>query len=125
MKKRKKPILVIEDDIDLCNSILFTLDRSGYSPTGASEMRAAMFKIKNEKYSCILLDMRLGPESGADLVDFIRERKDTGNTSTPIVVISGNLDRELVERLLGRIQGALVKPFDMSALLEMVRKNTE
>lgn len=122
--KNVKHILVIEDDAELANSVVVALEKAGFSALAANEMREAIFKIKNAKYACILLDMRLGQDSGEELVDFIRERRDAQNLDTPILVISGHLDRELVARLAGKIQGALVKPFDVDALLTAVKKVT-
>ena len=121
--KKEKSILVIEDDIDLCNSIMSALQRSGYRPFGASELREATLKLKNQTFACILVDMRLGADSGEELIEFIRERKDAQNIDTPILVISGHLDKSLVAKIAKKIQGALVKPFDMNALLESVEKH--
>jgi FixJ family two-component response regulator len=67
--------------------------------------------------------MRLGADSGEELIEFIRERKDALNVDTPILVISGHLDKPLIGKIAKKIQGALVKPFDMNALLESVKKH--
>jgi DNA-binding NtrC family response regulator len=125
MKKESPHILIVEDDVELCNGIMRALHREGYSPAGTIELRDAMFKLKNQKYACVLLDMKLGADFGGELVTFMRERADAGNTDTPILVISGHLDRALVEKIGHRIQGALVKPFDMKTLLEAVKKLVE
>jgi DNA-binding NtrC family response regulator len=125
MKKEGKPILVVEDDLELCNAILATLHRSSYLPVGVVELREAMFKLKNQTFACVILDMRLKNDSGEDLVDFIRERKDVPNHDTPILVISGFLDKKILENIGKQIQGALVKPFEMSSLLEMLEKHTK
>lgn len=119
----EKSVLVVEDDVALCNSILSTLQRNGFKPFGATELRDATLKLKNQTFACILLDIRLGADSGEELIEFIRERKDALNIDTPILVISGHLDRPLVSKIAKKIQGALVKPFDMNTLLECVRKH--
>ncbi len=125
MKKDGKPILVVEDDVELCNAILATLHRAEYAPVGVVDLREAMFKVKNQRFSCVILDMRLRGSSGEDLVDFIRDRKDVPNNDTPILVISGFLDKAILEHIAKRIQGALVKPFEMTALLQMVEKHAK
>jgi DNA-binding NtrC family response regulator len=125
MRKEGKTILVVEDDVELCNAILATLHRADYVPVGVVDLREAMFKIKNQRFSCVILDMRLGGSSGEDLVEFIRNRKDVPNNETPIVVISGFLDKALLENIARHIQGALVKPFEMTALLQMIEKHAK
>ncbi|MGE3263507.1 MAG: response regulator [Bacteriovoracia bacterium] len=121
-KNEAKQILVVEDDVEVCNAILTALSRQGYRPTGVTSAREAMFKLKNQKYACILLDMRLGEETGEDLIEFVRHRKDSSNTSTPVLVVSGHLDRHLVLKIASQIQGAIVKPFEQKDLLAQLEK---
>lgn len=122
MKTGPFHILVVDDDVDLCNGIMRALHREGFQPGGSVEVRDAMFKLKNQKYACVLLDMKLGVDLGEELIAFMRDRPDHENSATPIIVISGNLDRPLVSKIANRIQGALVKPFDMTSLIEAVKK---
>lgn len=122
MGEEIKSILVVEDDVDVCNAIITALTRQGYKTTGVTTAREATFKLKNQKYSCVLLDMRLGEENGDLLIDFMRERKDSANTATPVIVVSGFLDKELVLKIASKIQGAIVKPFEQKDLIAMVEK---
>jgi CheY-like chemotaxis protein len=120
----KKSILIVEDDVSLCNSILTALHKNGYQAIGATQSQEATFRMKNQKFDGLIFDMRLGNlESGADLISFARERKDSLNRDTPIFVISGYLDKPLLEKIISSIQGALVKPFDIASLLNMLEKN--
>ena len=64
----------------------------------------------------------LNDESGEEIIEQARSRGESLNRDTPIVVISGYLDRDLVLNIAGKVQGALVKPFETSSLLEIVRK---
>lgn len=118
-----KSILVVEDDVDLCNSILTSLSRSGYKPTGATEFKDASFRLRTVTFACVLLDMHFGTEpKGEELIELMRNRQQSLNPNTPIIVISGFLDRDLVTKIAPKIKGALVKPFDMEALLAAVGK---
>jgi CheY-like chemotaxis protein len=67
--------------------------------------------------------MRLENETGEEVIKAIRKQKDSQNTNTPTVVISGYLDKKLMSGVAKYIQGALVKPFELSKLLEIVKKN--
>jgi len=125
MPGAEKQILVVEDDVELCNSILTSLHLKKYKCIGVTEVREASLRLKNQKFDAILLDMRLGSgDSGEELITFVRERKGSMNVNTPIIVISGFLDKPLVQKIAPFIQGALVKPFEMAALLEAIKKQT-
>lgn len=122
-KSKDRQVLVVEDDVDLCNAVLDTLHQNGCQALGVTDMRDAILRMKNQKYDCLIFDMRLGDvESGADLIKVARDRKQSLNAQTPILVISGYLDRPTVESIAGSIQGALVKPFEMAALLTLLEK---
>ncbi|HNM31537.1 MAG TPA: response regulator, partial [Chitinophagales bacterium] len=71
IKKNEKHILVVEDDAELCNSIMKALFDQGYTPAGATDIKDAAFKLKNQKYNCILLDLKLHNDSGVDLLVYI------------------------------------------------------
>jgi two-component system response regulator HydG len=120
--KAEKFILVVEDEVDLCSTMTRALTKAGFTTIGVNTVREATFKVKNQAYNCILLDMRVGEERGEDLIELIRTRKDYNNLTTPIIVISGFLDKDVILDIRGKIQGAIVKPFDAKSLLEMIKK---
>jgi len=71
------------------------------------------------------MDINLGNDNGTDLIDLIRTRNDMQNQDTPILVISGFIDKVLMKKIAHRIQGALVKPFQLIALIGHIKKVTE
>ncbi|MCO5142493.1 MAG: response regulator [Oligoflexia bacterium] len=123
----KKWILVIEDDLDLLKGIAEILKRKNFTPVTANNYKEATLKLKKQKFNCIVTDLKLTAgssseaESGASLVEYIRSQIKDENHSTPIFVISGNIDNEAVARLKGKIQGALVKPFTVDELVEKIK----
>lgn len=122
MKNDNKHILVVEDDDDFRNVVLTVLSDANYAPMGARNLREASLKLRNQKYSCVLIDIRLGEDSGIDIIDSMRKQQNTLNSNTPIIVISGFLDRDLVTKIASQVQGALVKPFESQALLACLEK---
>ena len=103
------------------------LHEAGYSFMTASNVRDALFKLKNQKVSCIILDplMGEGEERGESLINHIQGRKEIPNGDTPILIIGTNLNKEILQSLAGKIRGALVKPFDMQTFITQVKKVVE
>lgn len=122
MDKESKSILVVDDDEALCVSLTELLQSEQYTVLCAPTLRDGIFKLKNQRFSCILLDINLGPDSGKEIIDLLRHQKQTRNSETPIVVISGHLERELIGQIAKDVQAALVKPFQPAALLNALRK---
>ena len=116
----KQLILVVEDDLDQSKALAGALNASGYSAVVTAGARDAMFKLKNQKFYCVVLDLLLAGENGTEVVNFMRTRRDTPNLDTPILIMSANLSSETMKALAGKIQGAIVKPFEPSVLVERV-----
>jgi two-component system, response regulator RegA len=66
-------VLLIEDDEAFRSTLAFALKRRGVSVYEASDGRDAL-EIKLQSLGGIILDMRLGPDSGADLIEDLRLR---------------------------------------------------
>jgi DNA-binding NtrC family response regulator len=117
-----KPVLVVEDDKDICLSLIEALNAAGYFTTGASTVEDAQRKMKNQTFACLVIDLRLGEGAGEDLVAALRSRPDLQNLTTPVLIVSAHINEAVVARLKGKIQGALVKPVMLEALQNAVKR---
>lgn len=77
-------ILLIEDDEAFRSTLAFALKRRGLRVLEAAHARAAL-ALTEESLDGIVLDMRLGDESGADSIEAFRERWPTAR----LVVLTG------------------------------------
>jgi DNA-binding NtrC family response regulator len=118
-----KDILLVEDDESICESVDMTLMGEGFDTVTAHDIATATTHLKIKAFKLILLDIRLKDGSGDQLIDKIRTQAEfRKNVKTPIIVISGHLDKELVIKMKGKIQAALVKPFDAVTLVNLIKK---
>ena len=115
-------VLVVEDNADQSSAMIKALQDAGFSPLGVDGITGAIFKLKNQKVSCIVLDLVLGEGNGAALIELVRTRKDLPNSDTPILVVSANLNKETLKGMAGKIQGAIAKPFDMKTFVSHVQR---
>lgn len=109
-------LLIVEDDAKFCAPVVLYLEERGYRVLVAHRSGDAIKKLRNQKFDCILADIRLENSSGASIITSIRGDKKDLNYSTPIVVMSGYLEPHLVRELMAMVQGFLVKPFELSLL---------
>ena len=65
-------ILVIEDEVDLCEILQFNLEQDGHQVDIAHSAEAAM-KMDISSYDLLLLDVMLGGISGFRLASILRE----------------------------------------------------
>lgn len=111
-------ILIIEDEIDIANSIKSYLESNDIHCETAGTYQTALDKITMYDYDCILLDLML---PGGDGFSILKEFKKL-NKSDGVIVISAK--ETLETKIEGFNLGAddyLTKPFHLSELLARIQ----
>lgn len=111
-------ILIIEDEIDIANSIKSYLESNDIHCETAGTYQTALDKITLYDYDCILLDLML---PGGDGFSILKEFKKL-NKSDGVIVISAK--ETLETKIEGFNLGAddyLTKPFHLSELLVRIQ----
>ena len=117
-----RPILIVEDDPDIAESLKYNFEREGWpaitAPTGEAGLTAAL----NEKDtpSLIVLDLMLPGMSGTELCR--RLRREPATRRTPIIMLTAKASES--DRVTGLDLGAddyITKPFSVRELLARVR----
>ncbi|MDK2772627.1 MAG: response regulator transcription factor [Flavobacterium sp.] len=106
-------ILIVEDEIEMKNSISQYLELERYLVEYASDFDSAFEKINLYEYDCILLDITIPKGSGLDLIAEIKKSR----PKTGIIIISAK--NSLDDKIDGLNLGAddyLPKPFYMAEL---------
>ena len=106
-------ILVVEDEPSLRDLIQRSLEKERYVVETASDFHAAMRKIEDYDYDCVLLDIMLPDGSGLNLLEHLKAIHKKEN----VIIISAK--DSLEDKILGLELGAddyLPKPFHLAEL---------
>ncbi len=110
-------ILVIDDDVNICEMIKLYLENSGYEVKTANDGVEGVNFFKSYDPDIVLLDIMLPRKDGWEVCRQIREV-----SSKPIIMITAK--GETFDKVLGLELGAddfIVKPFDMKELSARVK----
>ncbi|HVG38531.1 MAG TPA: response regulator transcription factor [Pyrinomonadaceae bacterium] len=117
-----RPVLIVEDDPDIAESLRYNLERDGLEPrvalTGEQGLQAAL-DAKNPP-ALIILDLMLPGMSGTELCR--RLRREPSTRRTPIIMLTAKTSE--AERVAGLDLGAddyITKPFSVRELMARVR----
>jgi two-component system response regulator CpxR len=116
-KKEMEPILMIDDDRELCEMVAEYLAPEGFKVDAVHNGERGLERALDPKYSLILLDVMLPGMNGFDL---LRKLRTTSNTRVLLLTARG----EEVDRIVGLEIGAddyLPKPFNPRELLARIR----
>ncbi len=109
----KRQILIVDDDINFLDSLKNNLENKGYIVTAISNSSIAEKKIITQKYSCILLDIKMPGLNGIDLLKICFEN----NPFTPVLIVSGQSNIEIaVEAIKLGAFDFIEKPIDIEKL---------
>ncbi|MBE6670824.1 MAG: response regulator transcription factor [Ruminococcaceae bacterium] len=110
-------ILVIDDDVNICEMLRVYLENEGYEVKTANDGSKGINYFKIYEPDLVLLDIMLPKKDGWQVCREIREM-----SSKPVIMITAKGD--VFDKVLGLELGAddfIVKPFDMKELSARVK----
>ena len=111
-------ILIVEDEIDLCDSIAEGLQIDGYAVDTCYDGTIAYELITTETYDLVVLDLNLPGMDGMDVLSKVRRQ----DKNTKILILSAR--SSVTDKVTGLDSGAndyLAKPFDFEELEARIR----
>ncbi len=115
-----KRILIVEDEKNIVDILVFNLNREGYDTLEAYDGKTGLQLAREQDPDLILLDLMLPKMNGFDVCRAIR----ASGLSTPILMLTAR--EEESDKVLGLELGAddyITKPFSVRELLARVKAN--
>ncbi len=110
-------ILIVEDEPSLQDTLVYNLEKQGYTVAASGDGRSALEAARRLKPDLIVLDIMLPELDGFEVCKILRKEM-----STPILMLTARDDE--IDRVVGLEVGAddyLTKPFSMRELLARVK----
>jgi len=110
-------ILVVEDELSLQETLVYNLEKQGYTVEAAGDGRSALEAARRLKPDLIVLDIMLPELDGFEVTKILRREM-----TVPILMLTARDDE--IDRVVGLEVGAddyLTKPFSMRELLARVK----
>ncbi|MGA9773281.1 MAG: response regulator transcription factor [Blastocatellia bacterium] len=110
-------ILVVDDDLDLCELLAKYLQREGFEVEMVHNGEQGVERAMSGDYTLVILDVMLPGLTGFDVLSSIRRR-----SSVPVLMLTARGDD--VDRIVGLEMGAddyLQKPFNPRELIARIR----
>lgn len=110
-------ILVVDDELSMCELLEILLSEEGYRVTSSRTGRKALSLLKENRFDCIICDIRLGDLTGIDVLKAAKETDD----KVPVIIISAYTTTELaVEAMNCGAYDFVPKPFDNAELKQTI-----
>lgn len=113
-------ILVVEDDIAICELLEMNFSIAGYNCDVAVDGRQALELIKKKSFDLAVLDIMLPELDGFELLPYMKR------ADIPVIYVSAkNQEMDRVKGLRSGAEDYLVKPFSILELLVRMEKVLE
>ena len=116
----KKRILLVDDELDLVETVRFSLELEGYDVLVSHNGEDALNQARKEKPDLILLDLMLPKLDGYKVCRLLKF--DERYKHIPILMLTAKTQEK--DKLLGKETGAdeyITKPFEMDELMGKVK----
>jgi len=122
MNEKYAPILVVDDEPEMCWILENIIRKTGFSCRTALNAREAIALTESNKFGMAFLDAKLPDIDGLELARHLRKT----NAHLPIVIVSGYFyqDDPTIEGVLkeGLIDAFVGKPFDHDEIMSVITR---
>jgi two-component system alkaline phosphatase synthesis response regulator PhoP len=118
-KTDKVKILVIDDEPNIVQTLRDRLEMNDYEVVTAGNGKEGLKKALQEKPDVILLDVIMPIMDGHEMLEVLRKQPG-GNFSSVIMLTARSQTQDIARANACGIDDYIVKPFDLSELLEKI-----
>ena len=121
IKEDKSKILVIEDEQDIRDLLVFNLQKNGFNVRAVDNGEKALSLIRTDNFDLILLDLMIPGISGFDLTRILKNDDET--SEVPIIMLTAKGEEsDIVKGLEIGAQDYITKPFSLKVLMARISK---
>ena len=116
-----RTILAVDDSPSIRQMVVFTLKGAGYEVFEASDGQDGLEKALARRADLVLTDQNMPRMDGITLIQSLRKLSEYSVTPILVLTTESGADKKARARQSGAT-GWIVKPFDPTKLLDVIRK---
>ena len=121
MRERKRSVLVIDDNEDIRHLLTLVLENAGFTVLTGIDGADGLAQTRSAKPDLILLDAMMPGLNGFEVLEKIRNDRDTKINSIPILMLTSRSSVEDIDKAIDLgATSYVVKPFRPEKLVQKV-----
>ena len=110
-------VLIVEDDVALCDALKDTLEISGYTVLTAGDGASALELLDNRNAHVVVSDVQMRPMNGLELLTRVK----SAHPEIPVILMTAYATiQQAVDAMREGAADYLVKPFEAEVLISKV-----
>ena len=119
MAESRQRILLVDDDLDLRESLAEALEEAGYTVDRASNGQEALQSLREERPTVILLDLLMPVMNGWQFCQL--KKQDQTVASIPVIAMSAAVSKDPSSPYYIEVDDFLAKPIEFADLLNKLK----
>lgn len=114
-------ILVVDDDLDICTSVVDVLRDAGFIIDEAHDVNEALLKSENRRYKIVLTDIQMPGFNGFEFAHMLQ----LSDNPPFLIAMTAYMEGFMADPRSNYFQAKLAKPFENDALLSIIASSLE
>lgn len=119
MPENRPKILIVDDEVDICDMMMFTFDSKGFETYTAHDAEEAFKVVQDVELDIVVSDVRMPKGGGMKLLSDIKSRDPI---KPKVLLITGYSDSSTDEAIQAGAENVLAKPIKLKDLVDEVNK---
>jgi len=119
----KKRILIVENDLDLIGVYQMRLEAEGFDVESETDPDKVYQRVLEFKPDMMLLDVRLGPKNGLDVLADLRSRPETANTKVIVITVLALDNVEQRANALGALEYLIKTNIILADIVDHIKEH--
>jgi len=120
MSEKKKKVFILDDDQEILGILRFELKIHKLDSFETPKIEDTLDKLKDERFDCIVLDIFIGQESSNHVIEFLKSEENQVNKGVPIILMSGGINVDFIERNRDKVYAIVEKPFSSKEIVDKI-----
>jgi CheY-like chemotaxis protein len=120
--QQKAYILIVDDNVSLCQSMALILKRKGYAVTYANDGPEAIEKVQERPFDMIFMDIKM---PGMDGVETFKRISRLRPEATVVMMTAYAVEDMVQEALKEGASGIMYKPLDLPEVFSLLEKTAQ
>lgn len=115
---RKKVVLIVDDEPDICEIMAFDIEDAGYDVVTANNAKEALHVVESRPIDAVVSDICMPGVSGVEFLEWLKER---GMIKPVVIFVSAHSQVDLEDIYAKGAEGMFAKPIKPHLLLDALQ----
>ena len=118
----KTRVLIVDDDVNFCDTLAKVLTKRGYETISSNSGSAALVNVKENQVDIVLMDIKMPVMNGVETYKRLKKIKPAAKV---ILMTAFSMEDMIKDAMKEGVYAVVHKPLDIEAIIKMIEKSND